>query len=375
VSNLHIIKAKWLSTNVDQDVRNIGLDIIRAACAIFVVLAHTNNILGKYLPVYKVLFPIGSLAQEVFFSLSGFLIGSQLLKFANKDFQIKQLFGFYLKRWIRTVPFYFLFIGINYFIYIFWYKNSGLNLFSADFNVGGYFSFSQNLFDRHPVFYPEIWPIPIEEWSYLLIPLPLIMVCFISKNSPFKYFIAVLILLICVINAWRINYVLAYNPEQDWELRKIVAYRMDALLYGVLVSVIVKTNEDFFRKYKTRLLIVGLVVSVTTSFAGLILKSQYINVILFTILPLSSALILPYFRFTIFKNNALSRIMTHTSLVSYAIVLSHLYFLQFLFINMFRPTDLWSAIATTVGYLIVLIIFSTFFYNFVERPVLLLRKN
>jgi peptidoglycan/LPS O-acetylase OafA/YrhL len=355
--------------------RNVGLDIIRAASIILIVISHTNNLLGKYIPGFKFITPLGSFGQEIFFSLSGFLIGTQLLKFINKNFRIQQLLIFYSRRWIRTIPFYFLFVGVNYFIYLLWYKYSGLDLFATDFKVAPYFTFTQNLFHPHPVFYPEIWPISIEEWSYLLIPLPLIFVCFISGGSPYRFFIMVLILMIVAINILRINYVMEYNPEQDWELRKIVVYRFDALLYGILLSVLMKKREDYLRKNRTLLLIIGLSVCIIVNYAGHFIKSQGMNAVLFTILPLFSALLLPYFRFKNFHDNKINRILTHTSLVSYAMLLSHLYFLQFLFISIFRPDNLWPSIGITCIYLVVAMIFSTLFYNFVERPVLRLRKG
>jgi peptidoglycan/LPS O-acetylase OafA/YrhL len=376
VKNAHIIPAVFGRTAINTGARNTGLDVLRALCAIAVVLAHSNNLLGKYIPVYKVVFPVGAFAQEVFFSLSGFLIGGQILRFLESEFKWKGLFVFYSKRWIRTIPFYFFFLLFNYALYIFIYRRSDVAYLKMDFDLGPYFLFLQNFNGPHPVFYPEIWPIPVEEWSYFLIPLVLLAVTLaVKKGNNHRSILVCIVSLIILITIVRMNYVLTHDPEQDWYLRKIVIYRLDALLYGVVLAILMKKKEAFLKDHKNIFLIVGLLLSAVICFLGFRYRNRYINSVLFTLLPMLATLILPYFRFSDFRNTLNNKLLTHVSLISYSILLSHLYFLQFLFVVIISPASAASAVLTALLYFPAVILFSTLFYNFVERPVLLLRKD
>jgi len=375
MKSTHIIRADFFKTSLNGEARNIGLDNLRAFCVFGVLLAHSNNILAKFLPVYKFIFPLGWLAQEVFFSLSGFLIGNQILKFANKEFKSRQLFIFYRNRWARTLPFYLIFVLINYFVFTFIYRESEVHFLRANFNLSEYVLLIQNLNKAHPYFFPEIWPMPVEEWSYLLLPLPLIAVSLFFKNVNYKYFFIAVLLLIAAINVFRVSYVLNNNPEHDWYLRKIVIYRLDALLYGLLLAILMKEKDVFFKRVKNGLAVAGIILCLGVSFAGFKFNNMYVNSCLFTLLPLFSCLLIPFFNYADFRQNNTNKMLTHVSLTSYAILLSHLYFLQFLCIVLFQPNSLLSVSLVTILYFIVLLFFSTIFYNRVEMPLRLLSKR
>ncbi len=379
MANAHIIKARFAGTRVDGAVRNVGLDVARGLCVLLVVAAHTNNILRPYLPVYKLIFPLGEMAQDLFFALSGYLVGSQILKLANTGIsRAKALFGFYVKRWVRTLPFYLLFVAVNLVLLHQVYLPHGPVFLKQPVNAWPYIVFSQNLFTRHPAFFPEIWPIPIEEWSYLLLPLPFIMLAdFFKTGNTFRKKLAILLFMILLVQTFRMIYIFTQHPETDWELRKIVIYRMDALLYGFLMALFIKESgfSGHLKLYRHRFLCAGLFLLGISLFFHKILTGDGYNALLFIYQPLACALLLPFFIYTDFRANALTALLTHFSLTGYAVLLSHLYCLQFLTLTFFQPTGLLSASVITLAYLVVLALFSVLFYNFVERPILLLRKT
>ena len=91
----------------DYQGRVFGLDLMRALAIIFVVMSH-----GSMLEKANTDFPWIRLVNgvELFFVLSGFLIGGILIKNFQKtnSFGIKEIYNFWIRRWFRTLPNYYL---------------------------------------------------------------------------------------------------------------------------------------------------------------------------------------------------------------------------------------------------------------------------
>jgi peptidoglycan/LPS O-acetylase OafA/YrhL len=154
--------------------RIYGLDILRAWAIFFVVLDHSTHTLQKSNSAF-----INEISRiyswnmryfifdgvSIFFVLSGFLIGSILIRgFEKEEITVKNLLNFWIKRWVRTLPAYLFILStlvvLSYF-------------FTANFNIyetGKYYLFIQNFNSPHPDFFPEAWSLSVEEWFYLLIP-------------------------------------------------------------------------------------------------------------------------------------------------------------------------------------------------------------
>jgi peptidoglycan/LPS O-acetylase OafA/YrhL len=375
--DVSIPKARFFKTHVEGANRNTGLDIARAICTIAVVFAHTNNFAGKYTGIYKVIFPVGYIAQDLFFCLSGFLVGHQILKYINRE-NIR-LITFYKNRWTRTIPFYLIFLLINYTVYKLIYSHSGLTLFkNTSFSLAGYLSFTQNLYSPHPYFFPEIWPLPVEEWSFLLIPLPIvILTVFFKKALNFKQLLILLLTGMILVTFFRIKYVIHNEPEIDWELRKIVMYRLDALLYGFVIRLLTDRYSAFFTRYKTWFLLAGFTLAFGFCFSKPYLSACIYKSCFFSIVPLGTSLMLPWFYFCRFNKcpRYLKALLTHISLTSYAVLLCHLYLVQFTMLCIYTPKNLTDVLLFAFVYCAVVVIVSTLFFNYAERPVLLRRKK
>ena len=101
----------------NETTRVFGLDIFRATAIILVVLGHgsylLNNTRFNGFPYIKMIDGV-----DLFFVLSGFLIGSILLKEINSKeyFGIKALTKFWKRRWLRTLPNYYLILLANYLV-------------------------------------------------------------------------------------------------------------------------------------------------------------------------------------------------------------------------------------------------------------------
>lgn len=374
-----IPKAQFFKTHIEGANRNTGLDMARAISVLAIFLAHTNNYAGAFTGIYPYIrcFPV--IMQELFFALSGFLVGHQIIKYIKPEDPFRGLFGFYRNRWTRTIPFYFIFLVINYSIFYTVYRHSSFRMFeNTSFSLFDYFSFTQNLYSPHPIFFPEIWSVPIEEWSFLLLPIPvLIFVISLRKTLSTKSLLGLLVLIIAIVTAFRIYYVIQADPELDWELRKIVVYRLDALLYGFGIRVLIDRYSAFFTKAKLWFLLTGLVISFGFYFSKPFLPLTVYKALIFSLVPMGMGMTLPYFYLGNFTGlpNRLKSVLTHISLTSYAILLSHLYFIQFSMLVIYTPQNLLECVLFTLVYTAIVIGFSTLFFNYVEQPVLMRRKK
>ena len=140
--------------------RNTGLDLIRATAIGFVLLSHMGTF--TYMPD-NLNYMLGYWGVELFFVLSGFLIGRILI---NNLINNVTIFSFWKRRWLRTLPSYFLFLSVNTVIAITMQWGIG------KWKVITYLIFVQNLyFPASPNFFLESWSLSVEEWFYISIPL------------------------------------------------------------------------------------------------------------------------------------------------------------------------------------------------------------
>src|ERR1035437_361726 len=151
--------------------RNFGLDIIRAISISLVIIAHSFAIKNVELGVWGV---------EVFFVLSGFLIGQILIRDFTNGISFKKIMYFWKRRWFRTLPLYYAVILVKF---IFFDSSLGLKFFA-------YIFFLQNNFVGIS-FLPVSWSLVVEEWFYLT--LPLLLFLFLKNGIEKKYFLYFLI--------------------------------------------------------------------------------------------------------------------------------------------------------------------------------------
>ena len=88
---------------------------------------------------------IGGLGVELFFVLGGFLIGGLLLDVAERSPTLRGCFTFLVRRWMRTLPLYILWIAVL--MVLMRPPSRGEYAFS-------FLTFTQNLF----------WPMPADGW-------------------------------------------------------------------------------------------------------------------------------------------------------------------------------------------------------------------
>ena len=168
--------------------RILGLDLLRAT-AIILVLFHHGFTLFEFpsLPL-----PDGG---DIFFVLSGFLIGGILIRTTEKQkcLSLRDLKTFWFRRWFRTIPAYLFALILNLTLYFFINLQNHsikdtLKLMFLKEKLWKYFFFLQNLTSNMITqFFAETWSLAVEEWFYLLLPI----VLFFSLKSSLKPYKAI----------------------------------------------------------------------------------------------------------------------------------------------------------------------------------------
>jgi peptidoglycan/LPS O-acetylase OafA/YrhL len=253
--------------------------------------------------------------------LSGFLIGGILLKTIEKNngMNFKVGFNFLVRRWFRTIPNYLLFLVINllYFYYII-----DVNLLPT--NVLKYFFFLQNFAWKRELFFGESWSLCVEEWFYILVPLCSIFFYKIFKNrvkDPVKAFLWIILFFLCSPLLLRL-----LSQHNESEFRLIVIYRLDSIMYGVLMAYFYFQKNKIL-KYKNIMAITGhfLILSLLIFLFFGKYQLDALPQFIFSVIPLSFCITLPFYQSLKKPNNKLLLVtVTKISLWSYSLYLVHL---------------------------------------------------
>ena len=138
-----------------------GLDTLRAAAIILVFMYHYMVFVSGE-PTFGWGSSVGWVGVDLFFVLSGYLIGNQIFSGMAKG-QALSLKAFYIRRFLRTLPNFYVVLALFF-------------LFPAV--MGGrtppplwrFLSFTQNLGLQSGTAFSHAWSLCIEEQFYLLLP-------------------------------------------------------------------------------------------------------------------------------------------------------------------------------------------------------------
>jgi peptidoglycan/LPS O-acetylase OafA/YrhL len=213
--------------------RNLGLDLIRALAIGLVLLSHFTDLTaaftGGHAPPWLSI--AGLFGVELFFVLSGFLIGGILLRLARarpdgsgpgwRDWLV-----FMLRRWLRTLPLYLLWVAV---LALALPPPAGL----AE-HLARYLTLTQNLCWPMPAdnWFAVSWSLTVEEWFYLTFSAALLGVAALTRGRWAAW--AVIAAFIAIPLAIR----LLTPPGADFMVAayKTAALRLDAIAYGVALA-------------------------------------------------------------------------------------------------------------------------------------------
>jgi peptidoglycan/LPS O-acetylase OafA/YrhL len=341
--------------------RNLGLDVARSLAILLVLLSHYGVFICRWIgiAVPPRLAGIGGFGVELFFALSGFLIGRLLLEIAGTRPTFRQLVIFMARRWMRTLPLYYLWLLV-----LLLYMHPAGRLAHA----ATYATMSQNLFWPMPDdnWFAVSWSLTIEEWFYLLFGGFSVASAALlrSRNA-----IWVPIFIFLVVPP-ALRWLAPDSFDLSRELRAIVVYRLDAIAWGVVIADLTLRDSVLVR-HKRILFCVGL--ALTTGLWGnvITLPPHWFRTFLFDLLPLGFALCLP------------AAALLHTAWRWFAALArtlsAHSYALYLMHFSIFQALDLrFHVIGLPLTLALALILPFTLAwmsYRFFESPILALRPR
>lgn len=341
----------------------MGLDVVRAVAILLVVGAHGLLVAGQPGEASAPWFMrAGFAGVELFFVLSGYLIGTILLRTVAPRPGAAALGRFWARRWFRTLPPYYLVLGLL------------LLLHPPPDHVSatGYWTFTQNLAWPCPGWFLESWSLAVEEWFYLTLPLALFL---FGGRRPTATRLLVVVLAYMAVAVGLRGWVTTTHTVWDNGVRQVVLARLDGVGHGVLVAWAMWYHPGWVERRRVPLAVAGLLLS------GLALARLPVDTgappleqtLVLTLNSLGMSFLLPWcvqLRLPAAAGAAVSWI----SKTSYAMYLLH-FSLALWLVQETRLAERAGVLAAGAAYLALTLASSSAMYVLFESPVLRLRDR
>ena len=242
-----------------------GIDLLRALAIILVVIYHSATVSPENVILYNFVHFMW-IGVDLFFVISGFLIGGMLYK--NLKLERFSLKTFYIDRFYRIMPIY-IFIVILTVLARGYYSEEGIQINETI----KYFFVNVLFFDTYSeFFFPEYfsktqlyavvggWSLAIEQFFYIIIPIVLIVS---YKYLNFAKTIQLLILISLFSLLYKLYFIHNFVEigDYNWIFFHYMRppFRMDQLLYGVILALLISHDniERFLFKYKYFMLFIA----------------------------------------------------------------------------------------------------------------------
>ena len=337
--------------------RSFGLDLARVAAIALVLVSHFVKKLEFF----------GVFGVELFFALSGFLIGGVLYRslLNSQRWSFEDVRIFWLRRWYRTVPNYVLFLLIAL----------AFHAYFGGLPTAGHFAshlvFAQNFLSGENSFYGMSWSLAVEEWFYLTFPV-LILAFTATGMKRRSAFIATTLLFMLVPPLLR---EVAFLTESASKVRLMTLPRLDAIFYGVGVAFLV-ARKPWGEKGRFFGMVIGclIVLGLLAQFAESTSDSTSAWRIRLLLAPAAFAMMLPWLQGLSQPAAWLRTPITNLSLWSYSIYLSHIpvLFLVYELFGSSRESTLVNLLSKVIG-LVACVAISRWIYIHFEHRITELR--
>lgn len=201
-----------------------SLDTLRSLAIILVLIAHI--ILGYGAPPLLAPLQLGGMGVDLFFVLSGWLLGRQLFQEISNTGNL-DIRRFWYRRWIRTLPAYYAVLGMISVQQILTKENWN---FPVD-----YLFFLQNYHQPFEIFQVS-WSLAVEEQFYLIIAPAVVILWHIPVRTRFT------VLLIALLIPSVLRYLNLYENEYQTHVR------VDGCIAGVLLAYISTQHTILWQK-------------------------------------------------------------------------------------------------------------------------------
>lgn len=350
--------------------RIFGLDLMRAAAIVLVVGVHAGDLLDAHWPNNT--FFSGIDGVDVFFVLSGYLIGSILLRYLHNTAVPwhERLFDFWRRRWLRTLPNYYLFLVINILLLHWGYARGLLNV-----NALAYFAMLQNLIVPLDLFFWESWSLAVEEWFYVLFPVLLILLTFLFRKASERVFLLAILLFLIMPLVLRFQAAQGIHdmPTADLYIRRMVLTRLDTIGYGLLAALLHRSWQRSWSGWRIPAFALGLVLLILGANLHDASNLYWVMTGHHVLMAIALALLLPLLS-TWSASPRWATPVVIVSKVSYAWYLVHMP-LRYFWQRLMEGQNESMTIGLYIAYWVVGIALSYLVFRFWERPWMDLRER
>ncbi len=250
----------FFKIEIDYSSRIYGFDVLRGIGIIIVLYAHGRTKLADFTGVNTFISIVGFWLMDLFFVLSGYLIGTMLIKLYAREihFTGKSAYNFWIRRWFRTLPNYYLVLFVTA---ILWLIIDGNKiLFRPQILVNMFFC--QSIISPPNYFLMESWTLCLEEWFYLLFPIFLILadklLSFfkIEDKTKLKFTTLLCISIFYIVPLILRLYAYTLQPKLSWyDVSRMTFHRIDAVAVGIFFGWIDYFYKGFLSKFRISFLI------------------------------------------------------------------------------------------------------------------------
>lgn len=317
-----------LGFKIDFDKRIFGFDLLRAFAIFCVIHGHGRHILKDTIvegfPWFRL--PHG---VDIFFVLSGFLIGYSFIVNANKTngkLTFSKTLIFWKRSALRILPNYYFILFMNYILV----RGDILNGSTDKFSVWRFFTFTQNLFYPFYDFFWESWSLATQEWFYLLFPTFILV---LGKFIKLKYIVPVISLFFIIGSVLYRFSISGLDYDSFWwdvNFRKVALSRFDCIYYGVIAAWVRFYFKEYWIKYAKPLFLLGVLLFILHSNLPKGINSIYSNVFYLSIAPIYITMWFPLVDRLKDTKSIFGKLITYFSILSYAMYLFNLMVIQIL---------------------------------------------
>jgi len=216
-----------------------GLDTLRAA-AIILVLAYHYQVVVTGAHTFGWLSTIGWTGVDLFFVLSGYLIGNQIIA-SPRDFSISR---FYVRRLLRTLPNYYVILALYLLVPALMEKQTA--------PLWSFLTFTQNFGLRPGQTFTHSWSLCIEEQFYLILPAVVLLTLRLRQSKVLGWLLLALGMAGAVVlraRAWSSYGEEAINPYDYYQhIYYSSLCRFDELLPGVAIAMLKNLHPALYAR-------------------------------------------------------------------------------------------------------------------------------
>jgi peptidoglycan/LPS O-acetylase OafA/YrhL len=288
--------------------RNFNFDFIRASTIMAIMFFHMMQMTLPHPEVYQFI-EVGKFSIDVFFCLSGYLVGTLYWREYKKTGTVN-LWWFWLRRWSRTFPLYYLFLIVSY-LAVYTSRHEPFDM--------TYLVFLQNYYIRIP-FYLVTWTLCIEEHFYVIVPL-LLSTLLLRKNIKLVLYVGIVLLFVPMLSRmYEMTYFNEYTRVPFGYHNTASHLRFDGLIMGVFFAYIAVFDVKIYLPRLRYLCLLSLLAILSNLFLdyGTFYVYGYFTIPLFV-----SATIYSLRNRPLKMHPYLVRFFEYTAVASYSLFLTH----------------------------------------------------